>query len=98
MYCDVSSSLMAARHLSISSFPTALTSAAMASFLAIHVPNPTMYEPVAPVLEWSAVNILSLTGGLSIGLCLRGQLMAAITQTSRTGIWHLFTFLRYLDA
>ena len=58
----------------------------------------TMYEPMAPVLEWSAVNILSLTGGLSIGLCLRGQLMAAITQTSRTGIWHLFTFLRYLDA
>ena len=66
----------------------------------LHVPNPTMYEPMAPVLEWSAVNILSLslTGGLSIGLCLRGQLMAAITQTSRTGIWHLFTFLRYLDA
>ena len=40
--------------------------------------------------------------GFSLDLTLRMNRalskMAAITQTSRTGIWHLFTFLRYLDA
>jgi len=53
------------------------------------------------VLIKKILSLLSSPGFGKLDLTLRMyralSKMAAITQTSRTGIWHLFTFLRYLD-
>ena len=56
--------------------------------------NKSCEQNSSPLLSCPGFGKLDLTLRMNRAL----SKMAAITQTSRTGIWHLFTFLRYLDA